>query len=87
MQKFLSIANLKRSSYSNMMGVSLGLENMGDDISRFVELNRGKTIVIGLPSHSKKIQEENDIFSAMFLNIVKRKKTIWQLAICFKVDG
>lgn len=75
MQSFLSIRNLKRGTYNNLIGISVGLEGMEDDISNFIELNRDDTIIIDLPSHKQNFQEEYAKFVEVFLNIVKGRRS------------
>lgn len=75
MQAFLSIRNLKRSTYNNLMGVSVGLEDMDDAISNFIELNRDETVIIDLPSHKQNFPEEYGKFIDVFLNIVKSRRS------------
>lgn len=75
MQTFLSIRNLKRSTYNSLMGISVGLECMDDDISNFIELNRDDTVIIELPSHKQNFSEEHKKFVEIFLNIVKGRRS------------
>lgn len=74
-QAFLSIRNLKKSTYNNLIGISVGLEGMDDDISNFIELNRDETIIIDLPSHKQNFPDEHNKFAEMFLNIVKSRRS------------
>ncbi|WP_353093807.1 6-hydroxymethylpterin diphosphokinase MptE-like protein [Tissierella praeacuta] len=75
MKEFLSNINLTKSNYNNLVGISIGLENIDDDISKFVELNRDETIIIDLPSHKQNFQDEYKEFTKIFLDIVKGKRS------------
>ncbi len=76
MEKFLSIRNLSKAEYKNLKGLNLGLDNIEEEISRFLDINRKETIIIELPIHKQIFEEEYKKFSDIFLNVTKSKRSI-----------
>lgn len=75
MEKFLSVRNLSKPEYKNLIAISLGLDSIESDISEFLELNRKETIIIELPIHKQAFEEEFKRFNKTFLDIIKSKRS------------
>lgn len=75
MKKFLSVRNLSKPEYKNLIAISLGLDSIESDISEFLELNRKETILIELPIHKQAFEEEFKRFNKTFLDIIRSKRS------------
>lgn len=75
LEKFLSVRNLDKSEYKNLKGISLGLDDVENDINRLLELNRDEILIVELPIHKQIFEEEYKIFHEKFIDIVKSKRS------------
>lgn len=74
LEAFLSVQDLSKTDYKNLKRLSLGFENLKNEMSHFLDLNREDLIVIELPSHKKAFEEANKLFSDGMLALVKGKR-------------
>ena len=75
LEAFLSIRNLSKTEYKNVKGISLGMERILNDMNEFLDIQRGSTVIVELPSHKKLLEEDYKKFSEIITNLARGKRS------------
>lgn len=75
LEAFLSIRNLSKGEYRNIKGISLGIEGILSDMDEFLDIQRGDTVIVELPSHKQLLEEDYKVFSEIITNLARGKRS------------
>lgn len=75
LEAFLSVQNLSRTDYKNLKNITLGFDNLVEEVHAMLDLDRENIVFVELPSHKNFYEAEHKIFIHALTNISRDKRS------------